>query len=186
MSNMWIIYNLNPFKKRIEEVDTDEAIKLINISEAKSLLYYFQDLEYAETRTYKGEDGDQFMGKVAIDFWFCDSRTGSLEGNIGSLGKSRVKPWSYLKTKFGDKTGYRVWIELNKRYKSLPDNIFEDIKSKINTIESNENFNFFSLQIRNYNWDKYKTSHLFTKNLEWFKKYDGDIVSFGLIFTLNN
>ena len=36
--------------------------------------------------------------------------------------------------------------------------------------------------IRNYNWDKYKAQYLFSKNLDDFKDYDGDVVSFGLLF----
>lgn len=179
----------SPWNKKID-VPTQEAVSKIDIESAKDLLEYFLDLDYADSKLYSyEEDGQEVVdsiGAIGLDFWFCGQK-GELLGNIGILEDGRIKPWYYRNTESSDNSviGYRVFIQCNERYEKIPDEIVNDLRNKIKLITSSLNFDFYSLQITNYNWDKYKSNYLFSRDFEDIQKYDGDFLSCGLIFTLN-
>jgi hypothetical protein len=182
----------SPWNKKME-YPTEEAVKKIDIESAQDLLEYFQDFDFAEERgySYEEEDGEVIndsMGSVGINFWFCDKNGVSL-GNIGNLEGGRIRPWFYTHTETaeGAVIGYRVWIQANDRHPDrIPDEIINELRERIKLVESSLNFDFYSIQIKNYNWDKYKTSDICSRNFEDIKKYEGDFVSLAIVFTLNN
>lgn len=172
------------FNKNKTQIPTEEALRMLDINVFENLSDYFLEDEFWSKKVYTIDDQNYEMGECGIDAWFFNEKNGQLNGHIANFEFGGIIPWPH---NFTDKDkdsiiGYRVWIELNDRYQKIPDQILNRIQVNINRIEKNEKLKFFMLMIRNYNWDKYKTQYLFSKNLEDFKKYEGDVVSFGLFF----
>lgn len=172
------------FSKNEIEILTEDAVKMIDLNVLENLTDYFLDDKFWSEKTHQDEECEYQMGSIGVDAWFFNEKNMQLEGNIMNYQNGKIIPWHYLHTKktANSSVAYRVSIELNDRYKSLPDEVLNKLKTSISRIERIENLKFIALMIRNYNWDKYKAQYLFSKNLDDFKDYDGDVVSFGLLF----
>lgn len=164
----------SPWNKKMQ-YPTEEAVKKIDIESAKDLLEYFQDCDFAEEKRYSYEDDGETvsdsMGSVGLNFWFCD-KNGGLLGNIGNLVAGKIEPWfyTYTETAEGAVVGYRVWIQASDRHPDrIPDEVINELRQRIKLVESSLNFDFYSLQIKNYNWDKYKASDIYSRNLRTLK-----------------
>lgn len=181
---------LFPWNKKMECL-TEDAVKKIDIDSAKDLLEYFQDCDFAEEKRYSYEEDDEIvhdsMGSTGINFWFCD-KNGGLLGNIGNLERGKIQSWPYVNTETaeGAVIGYRVWIQSSDRHPDrIPVEIINELRQRVKLVENILNFDFYAIEIKNYNWDKYKSSEIYSRNFEDIRKYEGDFVSISLIFTLN-